>query len=180
MVREIGDCVQAMRDVTRRRPERIYLGPCGATMFSETDGCPVDCECHNGPQYACTEPGGCGSSGCGRATGQCDARLYGRLGTTWATCRTCGARHDIDQRIAERSELAGQYRYTAAEIADAYPALRANTITKWHGRGLLTNHGDEGRPLYDVAEVLKVADSADQRHRQAIERRVAQGAGMGA
>lgn len=28
--------------------------------------CPVNCECHNGPHYACSEPGGCGSAGCGK------------------------------------------------------------------------------------------------------------------
>lgn len=30
--------------------------------------CPVNCTCHQGPHYPCSEAGGCGSAGCGRET----------------------------------------------------------------------------------------------------------------
>jgi hypothetical protein len=37
--------------------------------------CPVDCTCHTGPYAACSEPGGCGSAGCGRTDGECSGCL---------------------------------------------------------------------------------------------------------
>lgn len=163
-VRDVAECAAVMRGLAAGPRERVYLGPCGAPRLDElTVIDPVTGEPVQRPVEVA-----------------CDTPLYGRLGASKATCRTCGAEHVPDQRIQERAELAGQYTYTAAEIADAYPALRANTITKWHGRGLLVNHGTEGRPLYDVAEVLQVAETADLQERRKIRQRVALGAGTGA
>jgi hypothetical protein len=186
MVRDLAECAAVMRGLAAGPRERVYLGPCGAPVPQPAEGVPdlpccvaTTCEphgspcCHHGDPVECPADPYVGDV-------PCETPLYGRLGASKATCRTCGAEHVPDQCIQERVELAGQYTYTAAEIADAYPALRANTITKWYGRGLLVNHGTEGRPLYDVAEVLQVAETADLQERRKIRQRVALGAGTGA
>jgi hypothetical protein len=48
--------------------------------------CPVECDCHNGPHYPCSVPGGCGSEGCGRAE-DCTGCLP-RLATEGLCCDT--------------------------------------------------------------------------------------------
>lgn len=174
---DIEACAGVIRGVASGPKERRYLGPCGADVPQPGEGVPdlpccvaTACEphggdcCHHGNPVECPADPYVGDV-------PCEGAVYGGIGGKWATCKECGVRYDQAARIRERAELAGQYTYTASEIAEAYPALRANTITKWHGRGLLVNHGDEMRPLYDVAEVLRLADSADERHRQALQRR---------
>lgn len=60
------------------RQRNRHLPTCGT--------CPVDCDCHNGPHYACSVPGGCGSEGCGRAE-DCTGCLP-RLATEGLCCDT--------------------------------------------------------------------------------------------
>ena len=52
--------------------------------------CPVGCDCHNGPHYACSEPGGCGSAGCGKPK-DCDGCLP-RVATEGLACDWCVGR----------------------------------------------------------------------------------------
>jgi hypothetical protein len=166
MLREIADCLAAMRTVTAPRRERIYLGTCGAERKCE-DLC---------SDYVCFESDFTHQCQCWCHRGEadtCEGSVYGSLGASRATCRVCGARYDQEARIAERAKLAGQYHYTGPEIVDAFPGITAVSIRVWRHRGLLEAHGktSDGQPLYDVTEVLAVAASRDQRQRQAGKRR---------
>jgi hypothetical protein len=158
VLREIGDCVSAMRSVTAGRRERIYLGTCGALIVES---------------YERTEPLP-GVIDEAFTTRQCEGGVYGSIGASKAVCKACGAKHDQDARITDRSEKAHGYTYTAAEIAAAYPGVvLAGTIRQWRRRGLLTVHGEvDGHRLYSVAEVLALVESA--RERQAGRRETAE------
>lgn len=141
MLREIGDCLTAMRHVTAPRRERIYLGTCGAAWTDwNPDGTPLE-------------------------AGYCEGSVYGNVGADKATCKACGTRYAQADRIRERAELAHSHWYTAAEIAEAYPGVvLAGTIRKWRQRGLLTVHGEvDGHRLYQVSEVLALVESAKER-----------------
>jgi hypothetical protein len=142
VLREIGDCVQAMRSVTAGRRERIYLGTCGALVLTPEPW----------------EPGTPAST-------ECEGSVYGWIGASKAVCKACGARYDQEARITERAEKAHSHWYTAAEIAAAYPGVvLAGTIRKWRQRGLLTVHGEvDGHRLYQVAEVLALVESTKER-----------------
>jgi hypothetical protein len=142
-VTDIEAAARVIRSVTSRARERIYLGPCGALVLTPEPwepGTPASTEC--------AEP------------------LYGRLGASKATCK-CGAEHGVDQRIAERTALAHSYRYTAAEIEQAYGgAIPASTIRSWRKRGVITAHEQDGKRYYEVAEVLRLAATARERQQR--------------
>lgn len=145
MLREIGDCVHAMRSVTGGRRERIYLGVCGAPFV------PI------APEVA--EEHGINPAVARLGLAPCPEPLYGRLGASKATCKACGAQYDQEERITDRSELAHSYAYTAVQIEQAYPGIVHRTnIGRWRKQGLLTAHGEaDGNPLYAVADVLALA-----------------------
>jgi hypothetical protein len=168
ILREIGDCLQAVRSVVAGRRERIYLGVCGAALVAIT------------PEVAAEH--GIHPDSAERGLAPCDGRVYGNIGASKAACKTCGARYDQGARTAERAKLAHGHTYTAAEIAAAYPGVvLAGTIRQWRKRGLLPVHGEaDGRRLYAVAEVLTLVESSKERHEQATQRKVAQAAGTGA
>lgn len=171
VLREIADCLTAMRYVTDRRRERIYLGMCGAPVPQPAAGeadlpCCVatTCEphgapcCHHGDPVECPADPYVGDV-------PCEGSVYGAVGASKATCKACGAKHDQAARIADRAELAHGYCYSAAEIAEAYPGVvLAGTIRQWRRRGLLTVHGEaDGHRLYAVAEVLELAATTKER-----------------
>ncbi|HEX6968305.1 MAG TPA: hypothetical protein VF174_05780 [Micromonosporaceae bacterium] len=98
--------------------------------------------------------GQCGADG---PDGPCQQDITAIAGQPTARCR-CGATVDVATRLAELAEFACRYSYTAAEIAAAYPGIKAARIRQWAHRGriLPTGHID-GRPTYDLAEVLDLA-----------------------
>lgn len=176
---EIRDCAAKLRSLTDGPSEYHYLGPCGAPVVAaEVEaGCPVNCECHNGPYYACSEPGGCGSAGCGRSvtTGEsCEGDVRWRPGTDHGVCRTCGATFDLDDRQKWLDQVRREWLYSAAEIADAYPEVNENTIRTWIHRGQLTAHGEyAGGPLLKLGEVLDLAAESKARREEERARRAA-------
>jgi hypothetical protein len=96
----------------------------------------------------------------------CDGDVYARDGAPVGRCRTCGAEVSTAER---RAWLDGEVRaraFRAAEIAQAYD-INVNTIRTWAGRDRLTAHGydRDGRPLYNVGEVLDLA-AADAARRE--------------
>jgi hypothetical protein len=103
-----------------------------------------------------------------RYLGPCDADgcvtdLYARLGAEQATCPGCGRKHSVKDRTDWLATLVQGYTYTAKEISDAYPHIRADRIRKWASRGQLANRGDQTRPLYSLREVLALAERMDRR-----------------
>jgi hypothetical protein len=181
VLREVGDCVHAMRSVVATPAGRVYLGVCGAARehgglccggvcFEDdfTDDC--ECWCHRG------EP----------AT--CDGDVFGRPDRNAGTCNTCGAYYDQDERRRQNTALVEGKGFRASVIAHAY-GISANTIRGWawvkrDDKGKALNdpklkpvgHDEQKRPLYLVADVLAL----EKRARQRREQRAAQGAGMGA
>lgn len=180
---EIDHCARRMRSIVDGPAAKKYLGPCGAFVVAEAaDGCPVNCTCHNGPQYACDEPGGCGSAGCGRprttgetCEGDVQARVYGdgRLADT-GRCATCGATVDTAARTAWLDDEVRSRAFRASEIEDAY-GVNANLIRQWatEKRNLVQVHGHDrkGRALYLLSQVLDVArDKALERAERQAEK----------
>ncbi|MBB3099321.1 hypothetical protein FHR83_007027 [Actinoplanes campanulatus] len=149
-VRDVEASHRIIRSLASGPRERIYLGTCGAPFV------PI------APEVA--EEHGINPAVARLGLAPCVEPLYGRLGAGKATCRTCGAEHNPDQRIAERTALAHSYRYTAAEIEQAYPGVVHRTnIGRWRKAGLLTVHGEhEGNPLYALDEVLALVAMKEQ------------------
>lgn len=145
---EIAECAARMRSIVDGPRAKKYLGPCGA----ETAWAP----------------------GTMIATEICEGDVYGVPGNSTGTCRTCGAKVDQAERTAWLDSEVRAYAYTAAEIADAYPSIKANTIRQWLSRGLLVAHGElEGRPLLLLGDVLDLAAGDAARREEARARRAA-------
>jgi hypothetical protein len=160
VLREVGDCVAAMRSVVATPAGRVYLGVCGAPLLIEGIGGPVPCE----------------------------GDVYGKPGKAAAYCNECGAAYDQAERRVQVAKLVDGKGFRASDIAHAY-GISANTIRGWawvkrdeQGEPLNdpklkpVGHDHLGRPLYLVADVLALEKQAEQRRQQ----RAAQGAGMGA
>lgn len=137
-----------------------YAGPCSALVDDPAAPCPVNCACHNGPHYACDEPGGCGSAGCGRRT--CGQDVTARPGSTIGTCRACGAEYDVDEQQAwMRGEIEG-YLARPVEIAGMLLTLGLKVtyrrIMKFVEKGQLIarGHDEDEQPLFRVGDVLDI------------------------
>ena len=108
--------------------------------------------------------GQCGAPG---ETGPCRLDITATPGKDTARCR-CGATVVVTDRLAELAQLVRGYSYTASEIAEAYPEIRANAIRVWASRGRILATGEvDGRPTYDLGEVL---DRARDELRRRAER----------
>lgn len=138
-LRAIGACERIVRGIVREPGSKVFLGPCLAPAGEPEADCPVNCECHNGPYYACSEPGGCGSAGCGRPPGECQGDVYGFRDGEIGTCRTCGARVAQAERLAWLDEQVRERAFRAYEIADAY-RISVDTIRSWASRGKLRSY----------------------------------------
>jgi hypothetical protein len=157
--RDIADCARRIRGLVDGPAGQKYLGPCGADIGEPEAGCPVNCECHKGPYYPCSEPGGCGSAGCGsRKT--CEGDVYVRRGASVGRCRTCGAEVASGDREAWLDAEVRSRAFRASEIQDAF-GVNANLIRQWAtpARNLVQVHGHDrdGRALYLLSQVLDVA-----------------------
>lgn len=91
--------------------------------------------------------------------GHCEGELYGRAGADVVTCPACGIEHQVAERRRWLDGLVADWCYTAAEIEDAYPHIRADRIRQWAARGRITQHGRDrlGRGLYRLGDVLNLA-----------------------
>jgi hypothetical protein len=156
---EIRDCASRMRAVVEGPADRRYLGPCGAErehdpLCVDQSGHPHDneceCWCHDG------EPGAC------------EGDVYARDGAANGRCNICGAQYQRAERQDWIDTLRRDWLYHASEITEAYPEIKANTVSKWYSRGLLASHGEHnGGPLFKVGEVLDLA-AGDKARREEI------------
>ena len=169
VLREIGDCLHAMRSVVATPAGRVYLGECGAKYLDDV-----------------TEVRDDGGEGIRTyVERKCDGDVYGRPGATTGGCRTCDAEHDQAERLKRNTALVQGGCYRASQLEHAY-GLNAATVRKWAERGLIAASGVDGqdRPLYRLDEVLAVAKSEAARREAARakreRRKAAQAAGMGA
>lgn len=143
---DVEACARVVRSIARGPAEQKYLGPCGApvavTMTDTVTRLAVQTEV------------------------DCEGDVYGRVGAQTGTCRTCGATVDQNERRHWLDDEVRGHAFRAAQIAEAY-GVNVNTIRSWHGRGQLANHGTdgEGRPLFNVGEVLDLA-AADAARRE--------------
>lgn len=164
---EVGEALDDMATAARRvagitsgRHPGRYAGPCSALVDDPSVPCPVDCDCHLGPHHACSEPGGCGSSGCGRR--QCGQDVTARPGAKYGRCKACGAEYDVDEQQAwMRGEIEG---YLARPVEIAGMLLRLgfpigySTIAAYVAKRQLVAHGndEQGRPLYLIGDVINL------------------------
>lgn len=113
---------------------------------------------------------------CGAATddGDCPTDLHARADAATATCRTCGTTAVVATRRAELGRLVRGYSYSASEIAAAYPHVKATRVRKWAERGRIVATGEyDGRPVYDLGEVLDRAAIEDARRAALAAKRAA-------
>lgn len=165
ILREIWDCLMAMRSVVAAPAGRVYLGVCGAqrahgglccggVCFEDdfTDEC--DCWCHRG------EPE------------KCDGDVYGKPDKPSAVCNKCGAYYDQAERRVQVAKLVQGGCYRASQLEHAY-GLNAATVRKWAERELIVarEQDGQGRPMYRLDEVLAVAASESERLEQARQKR---------
>jgi hypothetical protein len=140
---EIRDCASRMRAVVEGPADRRYLGPCGMTWDIGT--------LENRDQ-----------------TLACEGDVYARDGSATGRCRTCGTQYQRAERQDWIDTLRRDWLYHASEITEAYPEIKANTVSKWYSRGLLASHGEHnGGPLFKVGEVLDLA-AGDKARREEI------------
>lgn len=151
----IAAAARVVAGIARGPGSQRFLGPCGAVKML-TDGIDDEFECEGDP---------------------CDGDIYAWVhadGTTarTGTCRTCRATVDTDARTAWLDGEVRAHAFRAVEIGKAY-GVNVNTIRSWAERGLLVAHGHDrdGRPLYNVGEVLDLAQAdAVRRHEQQVKR----------
>jgi hypothetical protein len=145
---EIRDCASRMRAVVEGPADRRYLGPCGADVISsgiDAEGWPADVDIKI-----------------------CEGSVYARDGAATGRCNTCKTEYQQAERQDWIDTLRRDWLYHASEITEAYPEIKANTVSKWHSRGLLASHGEHnGGPLFKVGEVLDLA-AGDAARREEI------------
>lgn len=137
-IRDVEACHRVIRSIARGPSEQKYLGLCGAPSWTENLG---------------------GESGMRELEGPpCEGDVYTYRGAKTGRCKTCGAQVNTTEREAWLDSEVRQHVFRASEIANAY-SVKVNTIRSWHARGQLANHGTdaEGRPLFNVGEVLDLA-----------------------
>jgi hypothetical protein len=186
--REIQECASRMRSIVDGPADQRFLGPCGAELCASTYEGWVCKLAHEHPTRHTAGDGGLHNGATWisyhepRPPRVCDGDVYGRPSAEKGRCRTCGAEVDQADRLAWIDEVRREWLYTATEIAEAYPDIKANTISKWASRGLLEARGKHGNsPLYLVGEVLDLAAGDAARREEARARRAArQTAEMGA
>ena len=133
---DVAACARVVAGIARGPAPQRYLGPCGAVRMLPD---PVDDEFEY-EDYPC------------------EGDIYAREGAQNGSCRLCGAQVSTDARRAWLDAEVRSHAYTAAEIAAAYPSIKANTIRQWLSRGLLVGHGElSGRPLLLLGDVLDLA-----------------------
>lgn len=132
-----------IRGIARGPADHRYLGPCGATVTWDDDDVEIP---RDSP---------------------CGGDVYAPDGRDTGTCRECGARWQSERRREWLDGKVREHNYRASEIAAAYDGLKANTIRKWAERGHIIAHGHdgEGRPLFNLGEVLDWA-AADTGRRE--------------
>jgi hypothetical protein len=133
---DVEACARIVAGIARGPASQRYLGPCGA-------------------QQPPTEYGiaqGFSDGGC------CVGDIYAREGAQRGACRTCGATVGVEDRRAWLDAEVRSHAFRAVEIAQAY-GVNANTIRSWAARGQLVPHGhdSDGRPLFNVGDVLDLA-----------------------
>jgi hypothetical protein len=145
---EIAESARQIRHLVDGPAAQKYLGPCGAveqvdiTTFGHRPGS----QTMDGPA--------------------CDGDVYVRGGAQRGRCRTCGAEVARADREAWLDAEVRSWAYRASEIANAY-GVNVKTIRSWADRGHLAQHGQDrdGRPLYNLGEVLDLA-AADAARRE--------------
>jgi hypothetical protein len=154
----IAAAARVVAGIARGPGSQKYLGPCGATLCSLCGLVEHGHVCEGDiPVWDCE--------------GDIYARVYadGTVAKAGA-CRTCRATVATDERTAWLDAEVRGHAFRAAEIGNAY-GIRANTIRVWADRGLLVAHGHDrdGRPLFNVGDVLDLAagDAARRAEEQA-------------
>lgn len=133
---EIMRAVHQCRQIIDRRPDRIYLAPCGAEL-ADFSLCPADL-------YGVE----------GQAIVRCRS-----CGTRWdLTERRDWMLAQVEDRTANSVQLSGLLASMGVEVA-------SSTIRTWYSAGKLgvADHDHRGRPLYRVGDVLEIMAQRQRR-----------------
>ena len=148
---EITAAVAEAERVVDRRPDRVYVGPCGADL---DDGpCPRDLYAPPGARVV-----------------RCPA-----CDTEWNVARR---REELLGKVVDQLAGAVQAAHILTHLA---APLRASTVRKWGERGRLVSHGTDphGHPLYRVGDVLDLLVAKLERDERLRAKREAERAAAG-
>lgn len=134
---------------------RIYAGTCHAERADEHSG--------QGPRcWACTTH-----------AEHCEEQLYARPGAVAVACRCCSATHDVADRRGQMLDAVRAMLMPLPDIPLVLAGLTgvevsASTLRSWRARGRLAEHSvdREGHPMYAVADVMALLETAAKRERE--------------
>jgi hypothetical protein len=122
---DIDTCARIVAGIARGPTAQKYLGPCGAPLVWCT----------------CVEQGAaCETHPWTRDVAPCEGDVYAREGASVGRCRTCSAEVSTADRRAWLDAEVRSHAYRAAEIANAFPEIKVNTIRSWAQRGILKSY----------------------------------------
>jgi hypothetical protein len=144
---DVAACARIVVGIARGSTPKRYLGPCGALISPESDeqaqdGSPGTVECQ-GDVYA---------------REQWDQKRRAYVVEEHGRCQSCRTEVVTQDRQDWLDYQVRSYAFRAVEIAQAY-GVNVNTIRSWAARGQLVPHGhdSDGRPLFNVGDVLDLA-----------------------
>lgn len=170
LLRDVMSAERRLQAILDRSDTGWYAGKCGQVLEDARvhDGTTCLCACHNGRDYPCDIPGGCGSEVAMIAPVVCERGLYATPGHGWIRCPECGTTHDAASRreamMAEaRDELApvSVIARIVVGLVDTEQSVErlTNRIDQWVTRKQLHDLGVrvlDGRPrrVYRVGDVF--------------------------
>lgn len=170
MLDEMLDTEKRIARLLDRPTTRWYAGICGTVIEAPRphDGRSCACGCHNGADYPCDVPGGCGSEQAEVDGVTCTARLSAEPDDPFVRCRECGVTYTVADRrpvvLAEMRKQAApvetivQAALTLTRQSEGAAVLAAR-IRQWASRGAIIKVGERTvrgrpRPTYQVGVVL--------------------------
>ena len=151
MVRDMLACERKLLTILDKSDTGWFAGECGARLEDDRahDGTTCGCACHNGLDYACDVPGGCGSE-VAVIEVKCQRNLYVTPGQSWVRCPECGTTYDSasrrDQLMREARDKVAPVTVIARAVVglvDTESSVErlANRIDQWVKRERLQDLG---------------------------------------
>lgn len=176
MMRDVMACERKLLTILDKSDTGWYAGECGAVIGDERvhDGTTCGCACHNGADYPCDVPGGCGTEVVSLNV-TCPRNLYVTPGQSYVRCPECGTTYKSadrrDKLMADAREKVAPVTVIARAVVglvDSESSVErlANRIDQWVKRERLADLGVRvltpgAKPqrvyrLGDVFDLLKI------------------------
>lgn len=140
-----------------RREAQMYLGQCRTPLRATQDA-----------------PGGTAAVW----TGECAEHLYADAGADYATCRNCGAQHEVRSRrawlLAQADDRLAHAELIAGALSGLGVSVNVDQVRGWARRGRMDQHGVDslGRKLFRVGDAVDIATKLAAGGSQALRKRV--------